>query len=65
MLHVISLAHGGALSITIVVSDKELIVQVKREGPKAEHNSEDDLEWDHVDNYENSGPVAGRDLDQE
>ena len=50
MLHVISLAHGGALSITIVVSDEELEVRVEREEPKAEHDSEDDLEWGHVDN---------------
>ena len=42
------------LSVTIVVSDEELEVQVERGGPKAEHDLEDDLGWDHVDNYENS-----------
>ena len=43
------------LLVTIVVSD-ELDVQVEREGPKAEHDSEGDLDRGHVDNYENSGP---------
>ena len=44
------------LSVTIVVSDEELEVQIEREGLKAEHGSGDDLEWDHVDSHANSGP---------
>ena len=39
-----------------MVSDKEPEAQVKRERPRTRHDLEDNLEYDPIDNYENTGP---------
>ena len=45
-----------------MVSDEEPEVQVKRERPGSRHDLEDDLGCDQIDNYENTGPIEGRDV---
>ena len=47
-LHEIPLFYSR---VNFVVSD-----ELEKEGFKAEHDSEDDLEWGSIDNYENPGP---------
>ena len=39
-----------------MVSNEELEVHVEKARPNAKRDSEDDLECDQIDNYENTGP---------
>ena len=45
-----------------MVSDEEPEAQVKRERPRTRHDLEDNLGCDQIDNYENTGPIEGRDV---